>query len=261
VKLHRVFGGPVLGRKSIENKVFFKSGAMIEAVGWEQELQSFKQHEHRPDFAWLDDIENQERVRDAAAVQANMRKFWLEFVPAMDKSRRRVRFTQTRRAEDCMVTRFAASAEWLYRGWPICSGDLDDPAARSNWPARYPMEWIRDERDRFQADGMLQEFKQAYLLQVTDPGTKPFKEDMLGARDVSPWHWMPKYAIYDPARTSRPEEERPLRQGGGVAHGLADPGAPLRGRLLEAQRVHRRALHDLRAARAGEDRDREEFAR
>jgi hypothetical protein len=206
VKLHRVFGGEVLGRKSIENKVFFKSGAMIEAVGWEQELQSFKQHEHRPDFAWLDDIENQERVRDAAAVQANMRKFWLEFVPAMDKSRRRVRFTQTRRAEDCMVTRFAASAEWLYRGWPICSGDLDDPAARSNWPARYPMEWIRDERDRFQADGMLQEFKQAYLLQVTDPGTKPFKEDMLGARDASPWHWMPKYAIYDPARTSDPKK-------------------------------------------------------
>jgi len=212
VKLHRLFGGAVLSRKSIENKVFFKSGAMIEAVGWEQELQSFKNFEHRPDFAWLDDIENLERVRDSATVQVNMRKFWLELVPALNKMRRRVRFTQTRRAEDCMVTRFAASLEWLYRGWPICDGDVDAPTTKSNWPARYPMEWIRAERDRFQADGMLQEFKQAYMLQVTDPATKPFKEDMLAARDTSPWDWMPRFAIYDPARTSNEKRTREHRK-------------------------------------------------
>jgi hypothetical protein len=203
VKLHHAFGGKVLQRKSIENRVFFRSGAMIEAVGWEQELQSFKNFEHRPDGVWMDDIENFERVRDAATVQLNMRKFWLELVPALDKTRRRVRFTQTRRAEDCMVTRFAASSEWLYRGYPICNGDVDDPKTESNWPARYPMEWIRAERDRYQGDGMLQEFKQAYMLQVTDPATKPFKEDMLAAMDASPWHWMPRFVIYDPARTSR----------------------------------------------------------
>lgn len=214
VKLHALFGGKVLAKKSIENRVFFKSGAMLEAVGWEQELQSFKQFEHRPDLAWLDDIENLERVRDTAAVKANMRKFWLELVPALDKTRRRIRFTQTRRAEDCMVTRFAASDEWLYRGYRIVDGDIDDENTKSLWPSRYPMEWIREERDRFQRDGMLQEFKQAYLLEVTNPEAKPFKDAMLGEMDVSPWHWMPKFAIYDPARTSN---ERRTRE-----HGKSD---------------------------------------
>lgn len=212
VKLHHLFGGKVLARKSIENKVFFKSGAMIEAVGWEQELQSFKQHEHRPDAAWLDDIENRERVRDKAAVDENMRKFWLELVPAMDKTRRKIRFTQTRRAEDCMVTRFASRDDWLYRGYPICDGDPDDPRTRSLWPSRYPMDWVRSERDRFQSNGMLQEFKQAYLLQVTDPTTKPFKDEQLAFRDVSDWHWMPRFAIYDPARTSNERRTKEARK-------------------------------------------------
>lgn len=212
VKLHHLFGGKVLARKSIENKVFFRSGAMIEAVGWEQELQSFKQFEHRPDRAWLDDIENQERVRDKEAVNQNARKFWLELVPAMDKMSRKIRFTQTRRAEDCMVTRFAASGEWLYRGYPICDGDPDDPRTKSLWPARYPMDWIRAERDRFAKNGMLQEFKQAYMLQVTDPATKPFRDEQLVVRDVSPWHWMPRYAIYDPARTANEKRTKEVRK-------------------------------------------------
>lgn len=202
VKLHRVFGGPVLARKSIENKVWFRSGAFIQALGWEQELQSFKEHEHRPDLAWLDDPENLERVRDKAAVDASMRKLYLELIPAMDKQRRRVRITQTRRADDCMVTRIATSGEWIYRAYPICNGDPDDPATRAIWPERYPMDWIRREKRNFEQNGMLREFLQAYMLQARDRESAPFKGDMLKAIDASPWHWMPKVAIYDPARTS-----------------------------------------------------------
>jgi hypothetical protein len=201
--LHRLFGGEVLARKSIENRIFFKTGAMLEAWGWEQELQSFKYHDFRPDLAYLDDIENRERVRDAGAVDESMRKLWLELIPAMDKTRRRIRFGETRRAEDGMVTRLQATREWVYYGVPICSGAVDDPATQSNWPARYPMEWIRAEKARYEAAGMLDEFLQSYMLQVTDPERKPFKEEMFGIIDASPFHWTPRVAIYDPARTSR----------------------------------------------------------
>jgi hypothetical protein len=257
----------VLARKSIENRVWFKSGAMIEALGWEQELQSFKQHAHRPDRAYLDDPENLERVRDTAAVDASMRKLWLELVPAMDKRRRKIRITQTRRAEDCMVTRLAANPEWLYRAYPVCDRDPDDPAAKSNWPDKYPMEWIRAEKKKYQAAGMLREFLQSYMLQTTDASAKSFKDEMLAFMDVSPWHWMPRFAIYDPARTSHDKrtkghgEERPLRQGRGVAPGLEDPGARELGQPLAAERDDRGPLRDQRRARAGEDRDRENLAR
>ena len=201
-KLHSLFGGPVLARKSIENKVWFKGGAVIEALGWEQELQSFKETSHRPDRAYLDDVENLERVRDKAAVDASMRKLYLELIPALDKKHRKVRITQTRRAEDCMVTRLASNDEWLYRAFPICNGDPDDPLTASNWPQRYPMEWIRREKKSYEAAGMLSEFLQSYLLQAVDRAAKPFKEEMLAALDVSPYHWMPRYAIYDPSRST-----------------------------------------------------------
>lgn len=206
--LHGLFGGPVLARKGIENKAWFRTGAVIEAVGWEQELQSFKELTHRPDRAYLDDPENLERVRDASAVEASIRKFYLELLPALDKSHRRVRITQTRRAADCMVTRFAGSEGWLYRAFPVCDGDPEDPLTRSNWPDRYPMEWIRKEQAKYQAAGMLAEFKQAYLLQASDRAAKPFTDEQLASRDVAPWQWLPRYVIYDPSRSTRKERTR-----------------------------------------------------
>src|SRR5271170_4166916 len=75
-KLNRLFGGRVLKRKSIENKLWFRSGAHIQALGWEMELQSFKFETHRPDGAYLDDVENDERVRDKDAVDWSMRKLY-----------------------------------------------------------------------------------------------------------------------------------------------------------------------------------------
>jgi hypothetical protein len=201
-RLHTTFGGAVLGRKPIENKVWFKAGGLIEAVGWEQELQSFKYLDARPDRAYLDDPENLERVRDSAAVDASMRKLYLELIPAMDKTNRKVRITQTRRAEDCMVTRLAGNPEWVYRGYPICDGDIDSVETASLWPDRYPMSWIRTERDAYKAAGMLGEFLQSYMLQATDPASRPFRDEHIAECGAAPWQWSPKYAIYDPARTS-----------------------------------------------------------
>lgn len=209
--LHEVFGGPVLAKRSIENKVWFRSGTLLQAWGWDQELQSFKWLTWRPDFAFLDDVENPERVRDRAAVNASMTKLHNDLIPAMDKERRKVVISQTRRAEDCMVTRFAGNPDWLYRGYPICNGDPEDERTVATWPQRYPMEWVRAEKRRFERAGMLSSFLQSYMLQASSAEGKPFKEDMLQALDVSPWHWMPRFAIYDPSRSTR--EKRVRRQG------------------------------------------------
>lgn len=200
--LMSLFGGPVLARKSIENKLYFASGAFLQALGWEQELQSFKHNANRPDLAILDDVENLERVRDTEAVNESMRKLYHDLIPAMDKQRRKIINSQTRRAEDCMVTRLSRNPEWLYRGFPIADRDPDDPEAKSNWPARYPIEWIRKEKRSYQGAGMLGSFLQAYMLQTTDMSAKPFKLDWLQSWEVSPYHWMPRFCIYDPSRTS-----------------------------------------------------------
>lgn len=205
-KLAKLFGGKVLARKPIENKIWFSSGALIEAAGWEQEITGFKYLDRRPDRAYLDDVENLERVRSTEAVDAGMQKLYREVLPAMDKKRRRVRFTETPRAADCMVTRLRSNPDWLCASFPICNGDLDDARTVSAWPDRYPMQWIRAERDRYARAGMLRQFQQEYMLTVDTGATKPFDESMIRSVDVAPAAWLPRVPIYDPSRTANPEE-------------------------------------------------------
>src|SRR5208282_1913124 len=126
-RLNAVFGGKVLARKSNENKIWFSSGSVLQAIGWEQEIQSFKEGTYRPDFAMLDDVENRESVRDKAAVDANWTKLYDELMPAMDQERMKIIMSQTRLAEDCMIVRASNDPNWLYRVFLICNGAPDDP--------------------------------------------------------------------------------------------------------------------------------------
>jgi predicted phage terminase large subunit-like protein len=185
-----------------EQNLVFKSGSLIECAGWEQEITGFKHYARRPDRCYLDDVENLERVRSTEAVDASMRKLYSEVMPALDKTRRKIRVTQTPRAADCMVTRLRSNPDWLCASFPIVNGDIDDPKTVSAWPSRYPMEWVRSERDRYERAGMLRQFQQEYLLNVDTTESKPFTEDMLRYMDVAPAAWLPRYAIYDPSRTA-----------------------------------------------------------
>ena len=204
-KLKKLFGR-VLEKKPTENKIWFASGAMIEAAGWEQEITGFKHLDRRPDRAYLDDVENLERVRSTEAVNATMNKLYGEVLPALDKKRRKVRVTETPRGADCLVTRLRSNADWLCASFPICSpADPDDPRTVSLWPSRYPIEWIREERNRYERAGMLRQFQQEFLLNVDTTDTKPFSEEMIRSLDLSPAAWLPRYAIYDPARTADPQ--------------------------------------------------------
>lgn len=200
-KLLKIFGGKVLAKKPIENKVWFTSGALIECAGWEQEITGFKHLGNRPDRAYLDDVENLERVRSTESVDATVRKLYREVMPALDKTRRRIRVTQTPRAADCLVTRLRANPDWLCASFPICSGEIDEETTTAAWPARYPMTWVRAERDRFERAGMLTQFLQEYMLNVDEGDAKAFQEEWLRFVDVAPAAWLARKAIYDPART------------------------------------------------------------
>ena len=211
-RLNAVFGGKVLARKSNENKIWFANGSVLQAIGWEQEIQSFKEDVYRPDFAMLDDVENRESVRDKAAVDANWTKLYDELMPAMDQQRMKIIMSQTRLAEDCMIVRASADPNWLYRGFPICNGDPDDPATVATWPERYPMDFIRKLKERYQRAGLYDSFLRVYLLQASNPSKKPFREDMLVERMASGFEWQPKFAIYDPSRTTNEKRTREVSQ-------------------------------------------------
>jgi len=203
MKLYSLFGKLKLaGNVWNENQIELMNGVMIEAHGWEEELRGFKWHDLRPDRAYLDDIENRSSVKDKAAVDATMKKIYLELIPAMDKEKGKIRITGTPLAEDCMISRLRADESWTCGRYPICNGDIDDPRTEATWPDRYPMEWIRRERDKFERAGQLRGFLQEYMLMAVDSQNKPFEDRHLGEVMFDPAPWLPKTMIVDPARTT-----------------------------------------------------------
>lgn len=202
LKLQGLFGRlKQAGRIWNENQMELANGVLLEAHGWEEELRGFKWHDLRPDRAYLDDIENRERVKDKAAVDASMHKLYLELMPAMDTVKGKLRFTQTPLAEDCVVTRLRDNPDWTTRRFPICNGDIDDPQTQATWPDRYPMEWIRRKRDEMERAGQLRGFMQEYMLHAIGTQDKPFESDHIRETAVDPAAWLPKVVITDPART------------------------------------------------------------
>jgi phage terminase large subunit-like protein len=200
-RIKALFGnqrGPVWS----ENKIVLVNGVAIEAHGWEEEFRGYKHLTYRPDRAYLDDIENKERVRDSDAVEANWKKLHLQLLPAMDKELGKIRLTGTPLADDCMVRRAAKSPNWVHSRFPICDRDIDDPNCVAAWPDRYSMEWIRATRDHYASEGMLSEFNQEYMLIPTGAQGKPFKQEHIWHIQTAPRGYMPRVVVIDPARTT-----------------------------------------------------------
>lgn len=202
-KLQALFGRLKLaGNVWNENQIELMNGVMIEAHGWEEEIRGFKWHDLRPDRAYLDDIENMERVKDKPAVDKTIRKLALELMPAMDKEKGKIRVTGTPLAEDCLVSRLRDNPDWTSRKYPICNGDIDDPATVALWPERYPMEWIRKKRDQAERLGQLRGFLQEYMLMAIGAQDKPFETEHIHEIAIDPAPWLPKTLVVDPARTA-----------------------------------------------------------
>lgn len=203
MKLATLFGKlKTAGRLWNEHQFELPNGVLLEAHGWEEEIRGFKWHDLRPDRAYLDDIENKERVKDKAAVDASMRKIYLELMPAMDKEKGKIRVTGTPLAEDCMITRLRDNQDWAALRFPICNGDIDDPSTEATWPDRYPMEWVRAKRDQMERAGQLRGFLQEYMLMAIGSQDKPFDSEHIREIAIDPAPWLPKTLVVDPARTA-----------------------------------------------------------
>ena len=200
-KLAELFG-PLRGATWNENFIELKNGAVLQAAGWDQEMRGFNHRGNRPHRAYLDDIENKERVRDSETVDANWKRLWTELMPALDKLHRKIRITGTPLADDCMIRRCSNDPSFVHGFFPICNGDIDSEETKSLWPDRYPMEWIRAERDRYAAAGELQAFVQEYLLISAQTQNKPFTSDQVRFTQFAPPRFARRVAIIDPARTA-----------------------------------------------------------
>jgi hypothetical protein len=212
----KVLFGDLTGPVWNNDTVVFSNGVRIEAHGWDEEIRGYKWLDARPDRAYLDDVENKTLVRDTAAVDAQWSKLNTELIPALDKIKRKVRVTGTPLADDCLLSRCEASAEWVVAKFPLCRAPdgasgveaIMHPQAISSWPARWPIEEVRREYNRFSDDGLGRGFIQEYMLIAAQTQGKPFTEEDLVFTEVEPPGWLRKISIMDPARTSNRKSDR-----------------------------------------------------
>jgi hypothetical protein len=200
----RALFGDVLGKKNNEDVMVLQNGRRIQAFGREQSPRGLLYNVARPDRCFLDDIEKDKSdVSSTEAVDARLRWLYGEVIPAMDKNRRKVRVSGTPLARDCMITRLRKDAHWVSRTYPIISGELDSKNCVAMWPARYPVNWVRRQRDMFASQGLLTQFNQEFLCEAEEETEKPFNPNDLVEAPGAPAGWLPKYVMYDPARTSK----------------------------------------------------------
>lgn len=183
------------------------NGAKIQAMGAGQSMRGKKHNDERPDSAAIDDLEDEENI----ATEESRRKVdrWLTgtLLPALHPTKGRVRFIGTAIHPKSLIIKKCSDPKWKSRIFPIMYLDPDTGAETPMWPARFPMEWITEERQNYINSGNLIEWEQEYMCRAEDVAGKPFQPGMIKVAPV-PAINLPVYMFVDPARTVKEKSAR-----------------------------------------------------
>jgi hypothetical protein len=192
-------------------KIVTASGVCIQAVGIGMSIRGLRHLDSRPDFALLDDIENEETVKEVSFRDATMRWLYRTFIPALSKHpAARIRFLGNRLDDDAVLVRISRDPAWKHRQYPIMEQttaadgqeryDLPPGRWRPLWPEKFPLVDIAKMRAEYERLGLLHEFNCEYMCQADDPAARIFHAGYF--KNVNTVRtWQAVYAAYDPART------------------------------------------------------------
>jgi hypothetical protein len=173
--------------------------AVIQALGVGQSLRGVKFHQWRPDFCWIDDIEDEDSVKTPDARLERLDWLYGTLLPALAKDAL-VRMTGNRLDEGAVIAEVAKDEDWHARRFPIRYRD-ERGAWRASWPEMFDLKWIDESRAAYARRGLLGTWDREYMCEAD--GTheqKPFKPDFWKLRPRART-WQATYAMYDPART------------------------------------------------------------
>jgi len=213
-KLLTMFGG-LEGSSWGAEKLILANGCMLRAIGRGQSARGLKEEttNSRPDFAFFDDLEEEETGDHKRPVDGLAVWRWITrvLVPAMAEDRQpRIRWAGTPLGENSALEMAAASPDWRTLTVPLYVGDLTerDPARiEPTWPALWPAGKCLALRDRYERAGDLAGFSQEFLCRSIDNQVRPFRQETIHV--VSPKSsFRPKTLIVDPARTTNAKSAR-----------------------------------------------------
>jgi hypothetical protein len=183
-----------------EAKITLNNSVMLQAYGRGQSLRGAKHNDARPDFIFLDDLEDEESVRTKEGRNKTRVWFTSTVMPALEPGGK-MRMAATPLHPEALAPTLATKSFWHTRTYPIEFRD-DAGDRQAIWPDRFPLKTIDATRAAYVQLGMLNSFAQEFLCEAVDQSTRVFQADMIRVepRERKPWH--PVYCMYDPARTT-----------------------------------------------------------
>ena len=179
-------------------EIVLSNGIKIQSIGARQAMRGVKHNDHRPDYAAIDDLEDEEMVATKEAIIKNKRWFNGTMRPAMSPDGK-IRMLGTPLHPDALIEQLMTRPDWLSLRFPIMYLDKDGKE-QSSWAARFSTEWIQNLRAEYVADGALTEFDQEYMCRAENAELKTFKPEMIKILPAKTT-WSAKKLLVDPART------------------------------------------------------------
>lgn len=182
-----------------EGEILLKDGRKIQALGARMKFRGVKHNEDRPDFVFIDDLEDEENT-NTPEKREKLAK-WISRVvwPACRRAKKRIAGTPIH--PQCWLESMRKNSGWTFRVHPIVVPAVTEVEAweHSQWPDRYPLEVIQNIRDEYERNGDLQGFVQEYLCRSEDAALKPFQQRHIVHAAPIP-AFVPSVVICDPAR-------------------------------------------------------------
>jgi predicted phage terminase large subunit-like protein len=210
--------GDLTGDTWQTSKIVLANQVCIQALGWNQSLRGIKHLAWRPDFGWIDDVEDEEHVKDESARAKLIKRLLSVVIPAIDAPGRKLRTTGTILDRESLVCKLAKLDNWTSRIYPVkyrnpsyfpllanypsLSNPLyHQPEWIASWPERKPVHEIDALETQMRALGQHDVFMREYMCVATSEENKSFKPEYIKCQPI-PRTYQATYAVYDPARTT-----------------------------------------------------------
>lgn len=176
------------------------NGVHLQALGVGQSVRGIKHHAFRPDFLWIDDIEDEDSDTSPEACKARLKWLYGTLLPVCARHRTRIRMTGNSMSSESVVASVARDPAWKHLHRPICYRDLNTGEEMSSWPDKFDMDWIRNRRDEYERLGLVDIWNREYMCETMQESRKPFKQEHYRVRAIER-RFHAVTAAWDPARS------------------------------------------------------------
>jgi len=185
-----------------ESEIALRNGTRLLAVSKNTSLRGTKYEDSRPDYLFIDDLEDAEDVRSPEARKQRLLWFRNVLLPATARGNGSlVRMTATPLDRDCVAEVVSRDPEWVVGRYPAMYID-DNGMEQATWPESLSLERFKKLEASAMREGRLDSFRAEYMCQAEVEETKAFKPDQIVV-EPRVRKWEPVYCMFDPARTAK----------------------------------------------------------